>query len=173
MSLSPRPECSQSPVRFLHPGARLIFRDGVRGISSAGMTPSVRASTVQASRASLSDAETYSARPVSFSQACSAQSTDNPARPRRSASPKPVRPHPAAHTNMFLQHARRTSSETRRMFAQSRATTTRLHTDELHFLVLDKLVEDADGIRSTPTQAIIVLGSLPSALRICARLRAR
>ena len=52
-------------------GARLITSATAWADSSAGMMPSVRASTVQAASASLSDAETYSARPVSFSQACS------------------------------------------------------------------------------------------------------
>src|SRR5882724_424659 len=46
-----------------------------------------------------------------------------------------------------LQHARRTSTETRGVFTQAFAPPARLHPDELHFLVFDKFVKDADGIR--------------------------
>ena len=72
MSLSPRPEIlTITTSDFFIFGARLMTSATAWADSSAGMMPSVRASIVQASSASASDAETYSARPVSLSQACS------------------------------------------------------------------------------------------------------
>src|ERR1700730_9185084 len=61
MSLSPRPEMfTITTSDFFIRGARLITSATACADSSAGMMPSVRASTVQAPRASLSDDETYS-----------------------------------------------------------------------------------------------------------------
>ena len=72
MSLSPRPEMltMTTSESFIF-GARLMHSATACADSSAGIIPSVRASSEHASRASASEAETYSARPLSFSQACS------------------------------------------------------------------------------------------------------
>src|ERR1700677_4119701 len=71
-SLSPRPEILTITISdFFIFGARLITSATACADSSAGMMPSVRASTTVASSASASEAETYSARPESFSMACS------------------------------------------------------------------------------------------------------
>src|SRR5579884_3579438 len=72
MSLSPRPEMLTTTTSFFFiRGARLMHSATACADSSAGMIPSMRASKRQASSASSSDADTYSARPVSRSQACS------------------------------------------------------------------------------------------------------
>src|SRR5579864_1177718 len=72
MSLSPRPEMLTTTTSFFFiRGARLMHSATACADSSAGMIPSIRASKLQASRASSSVADTYSARPVSRSQACS------------------------------------------------------------------------------------------------------
>ena len=47
-----------------------------------------------------------------------------------------------------LQHARRAAAKTRRMFAQLVAAPSGFDADELHFFVLDEVIENADGIRS-------------------------
>src|SRR5262245_28256836 len=71
-SLSPRPETfTITTSDFFIFGARLITSATACDDSSAGIIPSVRANSVQASSASASEAETYSARPESFSHACS------------------------------------------------------------------------------------------------------
>src|SRR5947207_7464300 len=71
-SLSPRPETFTITISdFFIFGARLATSAMACADSSAGMMPSVRASRMQPSSASSSDAGTYSARPPSLSQACS------------------------------------------------------------------------------------------------------
>ena len=67
MSLSPRPEMFTIIISdFFILGARLMASATACADSSAGIIPSVRASTVVASSASASEAETYSARPDIF-----------------------------------------------------------------------------------------------------------
>src|SRR5438105_851003 len=45
-----------------------------------------------------------------------------------------------------LQHARRPTTETCSMFAELLPTPTGLHANESHLLILEKLVENADGV---------------------------
>src|SRR3982074_3733741 len=72
MSLSPRPEMLTITISdFFIFGARLMTSATACADSSAGIIPSVRASSVVASSASASDAGTYSARPASLNAACS------------------------------------------------------------------------------------------------------
>src|SRR5580700_3526774 len=71
-SLSPRPEIFTMTISdFFIRGARFTTSATACADSSAGIMPSVRASNVQAARVSESEAATYSARPESFSSACS------------------------------------------------------------------------------------------------------
>ena len=72
MSLSPRPETfTITTSDFFIFGARFTTSATACADSSAGIIPSVRANKVVASRASASDAGTYSARPESRYAACS------------------------------------------------------------------------------------------------------
>src|SRR6266478_3456454 len=71
-SLSPRPETFTIRISdFFIFGARLIASATACADSSAGIMPSVRASTVVAFNASTSDAGIYWTRPESLSIACS------------------------------------------------------------------------------------------------------
>src|SRR3954452_3740349 len=47
-----------------------------------------------------------------------------------------------------LKHSRRASAETCRMVAKLFSATACFNSNELHFLIFDELVKDADGIRS-------------------------
>src|SRR5215472_14962140 len=72
ISLSPRPETLTTIIcDFFIRGAALIDSASACADSRAGMIPSVSASRRHALSASVSEADTYSARPVSFNQACS------------------------------------------------------------------------------------------------------
>src|SRR5262249_18675700 len=72
MSLSPRPERLTSRIEsFGIDGAIFIACATACADSSAGMMPSLRHSSWKAARASSSVTATYSARLLSFSQACS------------------------------------------------------------------------------------------------------
>src|SRR5260221_7320787 len=72
MSLSPRPERLTSRIASCgRRGAIFIACATACADSSAGIMPSVRHNSWNAASASVSVTATYSARPLSFSQACS------------------------------------------------------------------------------------------------------
>src|SRR5437016_13825356 len=69
-----------------------------------------------------------------------------------------------------LNYTRRPSRKTSRVFPQTRAPPPGLDSDELHSLVLDKFVKDADGIRSAADARDDRLGQFAFRLK---NLRAR